>query len=140
LAFNYHTNTAVSSLLVVCPLTATSVGEAAVLLEGETVIGDKETASTWYFPVFTDLGLLVAESEMHPPFELVSTGRGVIIDPTGGDENGTVEYQPGTVVDQDTDPSGHYVIYVLDDGSVHWLSTTGERGTLAEEGFRSASW
>lgn len=140
LAFNYHTNTQVPSLLILDPFTASSAGDATVLFEGETVVADDETAPAWYLPVFTDLGLLVTESQMHPPFDLVSTDRGVIIDPATGTEIATIAYQPGVVVDQDTDPSGRYLIYVLSDGSVHWLSTTGDSGTLANHGYRSASW
>lgn len=140
LVFNYHTGTAVPSLLVVDPFTATSLADATVLFEGGTTLGEEETAPAWYLPAFTDLGLLVAESEMHAPFDVRATVRGVIIDPITGEEVATIAYQPGRVVDQDTDPSGRYLIYVLDDGSVHWLSTDGERGVLAEEGFSSASW
>ena len=95
---------------------------------------------SWYLPVFTDLGLLVAAIEMHPPFDLLSTVGGVVIDPSTGQELSTLVYKEGLVIDQDADVSGHYVIYVLEDGSVRWLSTSGEGGMLAEEGFRSASW
>lgn len=140
LAFLHYTHTEAPSLLLIDPFTAASLSDATVLFEGGTTLGEQETALSWYLPAFTDLGLLVAESEMHAPFEVRATMRGVIVEPITGEEVATIAYQPGTVVDQDTDPSGRYLIYVLDDGSVHWLSTDGQSGILAEEGFSSASW
>jgi transposase len=44
------------------------------------------------------------------------------------------------VVDLDADPSGSYLIYVLEDGSVHYVGVGGTTGDLASEGFVSASW
>ena len=128
------------SLLLIDPFTATSLGDATVLFEPEPTTSDDETATSWGSPAFTDLGLLVTEEQRRSGWYLITTDRGVIIDPATGAEVTTITYEPGIVVNQDTDPSGHYVIYVLDDGSVHWLTTSGESGTLADGGYSSASW
>jgi hypothetical protein len=140
LAFNYNTNTAIPSLLILDPFTATSAADATVVFAGEQTTGANEAAPAWYLPVLTDVGLAVALTRMQPPFDVLSTDGGLIVDPATGFEIMTFNYRSGRVIDQDTDVSGHYLIYVLDDGSVHWLSTAGESGTLADKGFTSASW
>jgi hypothetical protein len=65
--------------------------------------------------------------------------EGLIVDPASGEVVGRFTH-PKSVVDQDFDASGTWLLVVFDDGTLGWRSTSGETGDLPGEGWVTADW
>jgi hypothetical protein len=65
--------------------------------------------------------------------------QGVVVDPATGEVVERFEH-PKSVVDQDFDASGTWLLVVFDDGTLGWRSITGDSGDLPGSGWVTADW
>jgi hypothetical protein len=132
LAFTYDTGSR-PPILLTLGVDAASLGDA-------TQVPGPDDHVAWVLPAFTSQGLAVVGVEVTPPHELSGPAQIALVDPNDGTVVRELAATTSPVVDLDSDPTGTWLIYVLDDGSVHYVGLDGEGDTLATEGFSSASW
>ena len=65
--------------------------------------------------------------------------QGVVVDSATGEVVERFEH-PKSVVDQDFDASGTWLLVVFDDGTLGWRSITGDSGDLPGRGWVTADW
>jgi hypothetical protein len=63
----------------------------------------------------------------------------LVVDPASGEAVEDFDH-PKSVVDQDFDASGTWLLVVFADGTLGWRSITGETGDLPGEGWTTADW
>lgn len=63
----------------------------------------------------------------------------VVVDPASGEVIERFEH-PKSVVDQDFDASGRWLLVVYEDGTLGWRSIDGRRGELPGSGWTTADW
>lgn len=95
---------------------------------------------SWTLPTFRrDGALVVVEQELELPDSPQGPARAVVVDPDSGEVRESFD-RSGAVLSQDHDPSGTYLLYVLEDGSVRWEFDGTDGGVLAAGGYLAATW